>query len=57
MQAVASGTLTIEEGENMASMITNYAKPVIENVDFEKRLLEVEPKRAYETCLRDHPRR
>jgi hypothetical protein len=46
MQAVANGTLTIEEGENMASMITDYAKPVIENVDFERRLLEAEPTRA-----------
>jgi hypothetical protein len=29
MQAVATGALTLEEGESMCSMIADYAKPVL----------------------------
>jgi hypothetical protein len=42
LQAVADGVISIEEGEHMASMISDYAKPVIEQADMERRILEQE---------------
>jgi hypothetical protein len=43
LQAVAGGALTLEEGESMCSMISDYAKPIIEQADFERRVIEAEP--------------
>jgi hypothetical protein len=42
LQAVADGVLSIEEGENMASMLSDDARPVIGNADFERRLIDAE---------------
>jgi hypothetical protein len=36
LQAVAAGILSFDEGEQMCSMLNNYAEPVVEHADLER---------------------
>jgi hypothetical protein len=38
LQAVAAGILSFDEGEQMCSMLNNYAEPVIEHADLEQEI-------------------
>jgi hypothetical protein len=38
LQAVAAGILSFDEGEQMCSMLNNYAEPVVEHADLEREV-------------------